>query len=365
MGAMTDQEIYTWPALTHALIKGRDLTSEEAWWAMQQIMRGDVDPVPLAGFLVALQSKGAVTHEVNALSSSMLEHSRIISAPTGAVDIVGTGGDGANTVNISTMASLVIRGAGIPVAKHGNRAVSSKSGSADVLEALGVRLNLPVEGVQRVLDEAGISFCFAQVFHPSMKHGAVARAGLKLPTVFNVLGPITNPAGVRAHSVGVAFEEMAPVIAGVFADRGASAIVMRGRDGLDELSIAAETDVWEVRDGSVTSHVVAPEDYGLSRARIDALRGGDPSYNAQVARDLLAGKTGPVRDAVVLNAASGIVAAEGLRESSDASPAFAERMLSAVKRAEDSLDSGSAKAALERWINVSQSVEIPAETLRS
>ncbi|WP_157457096.1 anthranilate phosphoribosyltransferase [Dermabacter vaginalis] len=355
MGAMTDQEIYTWPALTTALTKGRDLTSDEAWWAMGQVMRGKVDPVPLAGFLVALQAKGAVVHEANALASSMLEHSTTITAPQGAVDIVGTGGDGAHTVNVSTMASLVIRGAGIPVAKHGNRAVSSKSGSADVLEALGVRLDLPVAHVQRVLDEAGISFCFAQVFHPSMKHAAPARGGLKLPTVFNVLGPITNPAGVRAHSVGVAFEEMAPVIAGVFADRGASAVVVRGRDGLDELSIAVESDVWEVHGGIVTTHVVKPEDFGLSRASIDALRGGDPSYNAQVARDLLAGKTGPVRDAVVLNAASGIVAAEGLEQDSDACLAFMDRMRIAVKRAEASLDSGAAQAALDRWVTASQS----------
>ncbi len=353
---MTDQEIYTWPALTAALTQGRDLTSDEAWWAMGQVMRGEVDPIPLAGFLVALQAKGAVVHEVDALASSMLEHSTSIAAPAGAVDIVGTGGDGAHTVNVSTMASLVIRGAGIPVAKHGNRAVSSKSGSADVLEALGVRLDLPVDGVQRVLDEAGISFCFAQVFHPSMKYAMAARGGLKLPTVFNVLGPITNPAGVRAHSVGVAFESMAPVIAGVFADRGASAIVVRGRDGLDELSIAAESDVWEVQGGTITLHVVAPEDFGLTRASVDALRGGDPAFNAQVARDLLAGKTGPVRDAVVLNAASGIVAAEGLDTGADAGSAFTERMRVAVKRAEESLDSGAAQAALDRWVTVSRSV---------
>lgn len=356
MGAMTDQEIYTWPALTTALMQGRDLTSDEAWWAMGQVMRGEVDPIPLAGFLVALQAKGAVVHEVNALASSMLEHSTAITAPEGAVDIVGTGGDGAHTVNVSTMASLVIRGAGVPVAKHGNRAVSSKSGSADVLETLGVRLDLPVQSVQRVLDEAGISFCFAQVFHPSMKHAAAARGALKIPTAFNILGPITNPAGVCAHSVGVAFEEMAPVIAGVFADRGASAIVVRGRDGLDELSIAAESDVWEVRNGSVTTHVIAPEDFGLARASIDALRGGDPAYNAQVARDLLAGRKGPVRDAVVLNAASGIVAAEALEAGADACAAFTDRMRTAVKRAEESLDTGAAQAALDRWVRVSQSV---------
>ncbi|MCS6710485.1 anthranilate phosphoribosyltransferase [Brachybacterium sp. EF45031] len=353
----------SFPSLTASLLAGRDLTAEEAAWAMEEVMDGAAPSIALAGFLVALSAKGVVPRELAAFADAMIGHARRLPVDRHAVDIVGTGGDMAQTVNISTMASLVIAATGRRVVKHGNRASSSKSGSADVLEALGVRLDLEVDAVARMVEQVGITFAFAQVFHPSMRFAAEARKGLGVPTVFNVLGPITNPGRPRAGAVGVAAAPLAPIVAEVFASRGTSALVFRGQDGLDELSVAAASDVWEVRGGTVSHTVLDPEtDLGLQRSPLEALRGGTAEENAQVVRDLLAGRTGAVRDAVLLNAAAGIVAhdgiasqeaAEGGLPSSAEVPSLVERLRGAVAEGAAAIDSGAGDRLLTRWIEAS------------
>jgi anthranilate phosphoribosyltransferase len=261
------------------------------------------------------------------------------------LDIVGTGGDQLNTVNISTMAALVAAGAGAKVVKHGNRAASSSSGSADVLEALGVRLDLSIEQVARNAEEAGITFCFAQVFHPSFRHTAVPRRELAIPTAFNFLGPLTNPAQVQASAVGVAHARMAPLVAGVLARRGSRGLVFRGNDGLDELTTTGPSTVWEIRDGAVTELTFSPQDLGIGLATVEQLRGGDAQANAAVVREVLAGKEGPARDAVLLNAAAGLVAFDRTAEGP-----FLDRMQRAYARAAESIDSGAAAAVLDKWV---------------
>lgn len=357
----------SWPRITQSLVRGEDLPSRTAAWAMDEVMSGQATAVQLAGFLVALQAKGVTSAELAALAEVMVTHAREVRAPSRAVDIVGTGGDLAHTVNISTMAAMVIASTGRTVVKHGNRASSSASGSADVLEALGVRLDLPVEQVEALVAEVGMTFLFAQVFHPSMRFAAEARKGLGVPTVMNILGPITNPARPRASAVGVADPAVAPIVAGVFAERGASALVFRGQDGLDELSVAAPSDVWEVAGGEVVRHVLDPEALlGVPRAGWDALRGGTAEENAQVARDLFAGdregRMGPIRDAVQLNAAAGILAHDGIPAGPGETPApaattegsFEERYAAAFAVAGEALDAGGPAALVERWAAASQ-----------
>ncbi|GAB3592011.1 anthranilate phosphoribosyltransferase [Angustibacter peucedani] len=352
-GEAGSSEQTSWPALLHRLIGGGSLSSAETGWAMDRIMSGEATPVQVAGFLVALRAKGEDVDELTGLAQTMLEHAVPISVPGPAVDVVGTGGDRAHTVNISTMAALVVAGAGVRVVKHGNRAASSACGSADVLEALGVRLDLSPEAVAEVATTAGITFCFAQVFHPSFRHAAVARRELAVPTAFNFLGPLTNPARPRAAAVGVADRRMAPLVAGVLAGRGSSALVFRGDDGLDELTTSGPSTVWEVRGGQVAEHAFDPADIGVPRHDVSALRGADAPYNAGVARDLLAGTAGPVRDAVLLNAAAALVAADA---ADDATPAGAtdgglvERMAAAQLRAAAAVDSGAAAEVLDRWV---------------
>ncbi|MDO5661629.1 MAG: anthranilate phosphoribosyltransferase [Brachybacterium sp.] len=345
----------TWPALTLRLMRGEDLSAEGVAWAMGEVMTGSAVPVQLAGFLVALGAKGVRPHELGALADTMLEHAGALRAPDGAVDIVGTGGDMHHTVNISTMAALVIAATGRPVVKHGNRASSSKSGSADVLEELGVRLDMSIGDVERMAHEVGITFCFAQVFHPSMRHAVEARRGLALPTVFNVLGPITNPGRVQASAVGVADAAMAPVVAEVFASRGTSALVFRGREGLDELSVSGPSDLWEVTGGRVHQQVLDPSrDLDLDRHDLEALRGGTAAQNASIAREVFAGAPGAARDAVVLNAAAGIVAADAARtptapEEDTATPELVPRLRRAMDEARRALDDGAVETLLDRW----------------
>lgn len=335
----------SWPRLISALIKGTDLTADDTSWAMDRIMSGEATPAQIAGFLVALSAKGETVEELSGLVETMLLHANPISIAGEKLDIVGTGGDQLNTVNISSMAALVAAGAGAKVVKHGNRASSSSSGSADVLEALGVRLDLPIENVARNADEAGITFCFAQVFHPSFRHTAVPRRELAIPTAFNFLGPLTNPARVQASAVGVANARMAPLVAGVLARRGSRGLVFRGDDGLDELTTTGPSTVWEIRGGAVTEVGFSPEDLGIRLATVEQLRGGDANANAQVVRDVLAGKEGPARDAVLVNAAAGLVAFDTAAEGS-----FLERMRTAYRRAQESIDSGAAAAVLDKWV---------------
>ncbi|WNB84463.1 anthranilate phosphoribosyltransferase [Cellulomonas sp. ATA003] len=337
----------TWSGLLTGLVSGRDLTSEETSWAMGEVMAGSASPARLAAFLVALRGKGETVGELTALADTMLEHALRIEVPGRTVDLVGTGGDRAHTVNISTMAALVVAGTGTTVVKHGNRAASSSSGSADVLEALGIRLDQPVERVAQIAHEVGITFCFAGMFHPSMRHAAVVRRELGIATAFNFLGPMTNPAAPAATAVGVADPRMAPLIAGVFASRGTDALVFRGEDGLDELAPTARSRVWEVRDGVVTEEVLdSVADLGLAPAEVADLRGADAAYNADVARRLLDGEPGHVRDAVVLNAAAALVA-DGSLVATDGS--LAERLTAAMSVAAAAIDDGAAAGVLERW----------------
>lgn len=346
-------EAPTWSGLLAGLMTGTDLSQQEARWAMDRVMTGEVSPVQLAGFLVALRAKGETVEELAGLTHSMVEHAVRIDVPGPSVDIVGTGGDRAHTVNISTMASVVIAGAGLRVVKHGNRAASSSSGSADVLEELGIRLDHTPERVAQIAREAGITFCFAAAFHPSMRHAGVTRKELGVPTAFNFLGPLTNPAQPRAAAVGCADARMAPLMAGVFAERGKSALVFRGDEGLDELAATAGATVWEVSGGTVTEHRIDPaDDLGLTRIKVEDLRGHDAAYNAGVARAVLAGEAGPVRETVLLNAASGLVADGSLPGTG--SGTLAERLTAGIRLAAEAVDSGAAQTTLDRWIAASR-----------
>ncbi|MEU0118935.1 anthranilate phosphoribosyltransferase [Streptomyces bobili] len=336
----------SWPEVLNALLYGRDQSADATAWAMDRIMRGEATDAQIAAFVVALRAKGETVEEINGLVRAMYEHANVIEVPGATVDIVGTGGDGAKTVNISTMSSIVVAGTGVKVVKHGNRAASSASGASDVLEKLGVRLDLTPQRVAEVAEEAGITFCFAIKFHPALRHAGAARGQLGIRTVFNVLGPLTNPARVRAQAVGVADPRMAPIVAGVFAERGNSSLVFRGDDGLDELTTTSTSRVWVVRDGKVTEESFDPRDVGLRLVPVEALRGADAAYNAEVARRLLDGETGPVRDAVLLNSAAALVALE------PTGAPLAEQLRAGMARAAESLDSGAAKRTLDRWAAV-------------
>ncbi|MBW8737422.1 MAG: anthranilate phosphoribosyltransferase [Streptomyces turgidiscabies] len=341
--------VRSWPRMLNGLLDGHDLSAADTAWAMNLIMRGEATDAQIAGFVVALRAKGETVEEISGFVDAMYEHANVIEVPGPTVDIVGTGGDGANTVNISTMSAIVIAGTGAKVVKHGNRAASSASGASDVLGQLGVNLELTPKRVAEVAEEAGITFCFAAKFHPAMRHVGAARGQLGIRTVFNILGPLTNPARVRAQAVGVAHPRMAPIIAGVFAERGNSSLVFRGDDGLDELTITATSRVWVVRDGKVTEEAFDPRDVGIELVPVEALRGGDAAYNAAVARRLLDGETGPVRDAVLLNSAAALVAL-------DPGPgSLAEQIGAGMVKAAESIDSGAAKRTLERWAAASNS----------
>ncbi len=337
----------SWPVVLEGLLTGRDQSAEDTAWAMDRILRGEATDAQIAGFAVALRAKGETVEEISGLVRTMYEHANTIEVPGPSVDIVGTGGDGAKTVNISTMSAIVVAGTGAKVVKHGNRAASSASGASDVLEKLGVNLELTPRRVAEVAEEAGITFCFAVKFHPALRHVAAARKELGIRTTFNFLGPLTNPARVRAQATGVADARMAPIMAGVLAERGSSALVFRGDDGLDELTTTATSRVWVVRDGSVREEAFDPRDVGIDLVPVEALRGADASYNADVARRLLAGETGPVRDAVLLNSAAALTAL------APGAGTLAEQIRAGMEKAAEAIDSGEARRALERWIAVS------------
>jgi anthranilate phosphoribosyltransferase len=338
----------TWPSLLAKLLQGEALTSAETSWAMREVMTGEATPAQVAGFVIGLRAKGETPEEVAGLAEVMLEQAPYVDVPGRVVDTCGTGGDRAHTVNISTMAALVVAGAGVPVVKHGNRAASSACGSADLLEELGVVVDLPPAAIGPCLADAGIAFCFAPVFHPGMRYAALPRRELGVPTVFNVLGPLTNPARPAAQAVGVSDARLAPVMAGVLASRGADALVFRGDDGLDELTTTSTSTVWVVGAGAVTTEAFDPSSLGLERATLEQLRGADAAFNAGVVRDLLAGGTGPVRDAVLLNAAAAIAAYDG------GSADLVERLRSGFDRAAAALVDGRAAAQLDRWVQVSR-----------
>ncbi|BEP15394.1 anthranilate phosphoribosyltransferase [Acidothermaceae bacterium B102] len=340
----------TWPSLLTSLLHRENLTHAQSAWAMEQVMGGEATPSQIAGFAIALRAKGETPEEVEGLVGVMLRHAAPLQVTGPSVDTCGTGGDRAHTVNISSMAALVVAGVGVTVVKHGNRAASSSTGSADVLEELGVVVDLPPAQVARCIDTAGIGFCFAPVFHPALRFAGPSRRELGVATVFNFLGPLCNPAQPSAQAVGVYDARMAPVMAAVLARRGTSALVFRGDDGLDELSTATTSRVWLVRDGAVHESVLNPVELGIAKSPAEALRGGDRARNAEVVRELLAGQQGPVRDAVLLNAAAALVAATPGEGSLD------EQLIAGIARGAEALDSGAAAAALDRWVTMSKAL---------
>ena len=320
---------------------------------MDQVMTGAGTPAQIAAFGVSMRMKRPTPAEVRELADTMLGFARRVPTDvigTETVDVVGTGGDGAQTVNLSTMAAVVVAAAGIPVVKHGNRAASSKSGGADMLEALGLRIELGPEEVARCVSEVGIGFCFAPVFHPSYRYAGPPRREIGVPTVFNLLGPLTNPASPRAGLIGCAFGEMAEVMAGVFAARRASVLVVHGDDGLDELTTTTTSTIWRVQAGTIDKLTFDPLGFGFPRATVDELVGGDAETNAAEARKVFGGATGAVRDAVILNAAGAMVAHAGLSSHAEWLPSWED----GLRRAAEAIDSGAAQGLLDRWVRFTQ-----------
>jgi len=326
------------------LLQGTALNREQARTVMDQVMAGEATSAQIAGLLIALRARGEPVEEMTGFVESMRAHATPLEVPPGSIDTCGTGGDRAGTFNISTAAALVAAGAGIPVAKHGNRAASSRCGSADVLEALGVDITLDADGVRRCIDVAGMGFCFAPTFHPAMRHAGPARRELAVRTVFNVLGPLANPGRVKKQALGVGAPSLAPLMIRVLKDLGHErALVFYGEDGLDELTTTGPSRVFQLRNGKVDDFELDPKDLGLGRARADELKGGTPAENAALLRQVLNGDTGPRRDVVLLNAAAAILAA-----------GRAEDWPQAMDVARESLDSGRAAQVLSRLIETSR-----------
>lgn len=338
----------TWPEVLGLLAARRDLDADQTRWGMEQILAGEATPAQIAAFSVLLRAKGESPDELTAMLEVLLANATPLPLSGDGVDIVGTGGDRAGTVNISTMAGITAAGAGAKVLKHGNRAASSRSGAADCLEALGVNLTVEPGRQQHVLDTAGIVFLFAPMYHPSFRFAGPVRKEIGIPTLFNMLGPLGNPARPEAMAYGVADVQMAPLVAGVLARRGVRGLVFHGDDGLDELTTTTTSEVWVVRDGRVEETELDPTRLGLASATPDDLRGGDAAHNARVAREVLSGATGPVRDVVLLNAAAALVAYAGV----DDRP-LEEQFAAGIDRAARSIDGGSAIATLDTWIEVS------------
>ncbi|MFZ6005032.1 MAG: anthranilate phosphoribosyltransferase [Actinomycetota bacterium] len=335
-----------WPVVLGNLLDGVSLSREEARLTMSEILDGAASPAQIAAFIVALRMKGETVDELVGMVDAMLAAStRVVIDTTGpVVDIVGTGGDRAHTINVSTLSALVVAGAGGKVCKHGNRAASSACGAADLLEALGVAVDIGPEAVARCVTEAGMGFCFAPRYHPAMRHAGPSRRDLGIPTAFNILGPLSNPGRVQRYLIGVADERMATRMAGVLQANGAvRALIVHGGDGLDELTTTGPSSVVELNDGEISSWSVDPTDFGLARADREDLVGGDAQINAELARRVLAGEPGPHRDIVILNAGAGLVAA-GLEPGLGGGIAAAAR----------SIDSGAAVKALHDLVAVSQ-----------
>ncbi len=330
-----------------ALVQRQDLSAGQTAWAMGEILEGAATPAQIAGLAVALRAKGETIDEVTGLLDAMYAVATPLTIPGRALDVVGTGGDRSMSVNISTMAAIVAAGGGARVVKHGNRSASSAAGSADVLEALGIRLDLPPDRVARLAEQVGITFCFAAAFHPALRHAAVPRRELGIATTFNFLGPLANPVRPAAQAIGCADLRMAPIMAGVLARRGVDAWVFRGDDGLDELTTTTTSQAWLVHDGIVTPTTIDPSALGIAASRPEDLRGGDVRHNADVVRRVLAGEAGPVRDAVLLNAAAALAVYD------EPSAAAEEALPAALARAAEAVDSGAAQAVLDRWVEAS------------
>lgn len=345
MGAL--EEFGGWPTLLGRLVDGRDLGAAEASAALAAVLAGEATPAQTAGFIVALRQKGETVEELDGLVAAMLDAASPLSLPAGAVDIVGTGGSPrrrTRALNVSTMASIVAAAAGATVCKHGNLRASSTSGSFDLLAALGVNYDLPPERVSEIVAEVGVGFCFARAFHPAMRHAGPVRAELGIPTVFNVLGPLSHPGQVTRQVLGVGDPRLLDLVAGVLASRSADhALVVHGADHLDEISLSGPTHVREVRNGEVVgSYDIAPSDVGLDVVDEDDMPGGTPDENARIARSVFAGTAGPARDIVTMNAGAGLYVA-----------GVADSLAAGVTAAAEALEAGRAASTLERLIGAS------------
>lgn len=349
-------ERFTWPDLLSSLLAGDDLSVSESTWAMRQVMAGEATPSQLAGFLIALRAKGETVEEIVGFRDAILEAAVPLPVRAEVLDIVGTGGDRFGTVNVSTMAAIVAAASGVPVVKHGNRAASSASGSSDVLSSLGIALTLAPDKVAETLERTGITFAFASAFHPGFRHAGPTRAELGVPTVFNFLGPLCNPARAEANAVGVAHLDRVPLITGVFRTRGATALVFRGDDGLDELTTTGHSRLWEISRGDVHEHDLDPRDLGIPLADIDDLLGGTPDHNAEVVRRVLGGETGAVRDIVLLNAAAGLVSYRLFQDAAQVQRPILERLAEAMADAAGAIDDGRAAAKLDDWVETSKAL---------
>lgn len=329
------------------IVEGGSLDAAEAERLMASVMAGEVSPALLAALLTALRMKGESDEEVLGFARAMRAAAVPVTAPPDTIDTCGTGGDASNSFNISTGSAIVAAAAGVTVAKHGNRSASSRCGSADVLEALGVKIAVTAEQAERCLERVGIAFLFAPAFHPAMRHAGPTRGEIGIRTVFNILGPLSSPARVKRQALGVARPELAPRMAAILGGLGCErAFVFHGSDGLDEITLAGPTTVHNLRGGTVTSYEIAPEDLGLSRAPSDALAGGGPEENAAILRSLFAGETGPKRDALLANAAAGLVVA-----------GKADDLSAGVKLAAEVIDSGAAAAKVDEFAAFTQTFE--------
>lgn len=343
-----ERPVSMWGEVLTRLVSGQDLDDATTAEVMASIMNGEATPSQVAGFLMALRAKGETAAEIAGLVRGMRAFALSVDVEGPVVDTCGTGGDRAGTFNVSTVSALVAAGAGARVAKHGNRAASGRCGSADLLEAWGVVIDLPPAAVRTCIEQVGIGFCFAPTFHPAMRHAMIPRRELGVPTVFNFLGPLTNPARAQHQTIGVSDAAMASKMADVLAQLGTRhALVFHGADGLDELTTTGPSTVWEVRNGAVTTTQFDPAALGLPTTTLAALRGGDVEQNRAIADDILAGAKGPPRDIVVLGAAAALLAADQTTDWAQA--------LDASRRA---IDSGAAKDLLQRWITLSQQLAV-------
>ncbi len=341
----------SWDLIHKSLSDKSDLSSEQITWAMSQILEGKASNDEIKQFLTGLKAKGESAAEVEALVAQMYSYSAAINIAERSVDTVGTGGDGANTINISTAAAIVTNAAGARVVKHGNRAASSKSGSADLLEALGIKIDLTGAEVEQTVYKIGIGFCFAPVFHSSMKHAASARKELGVPTVFNILGPLANPAKPVACAIGVARAELLSLMAQVLLDQGKEGFVFRGDDGLDEVSLSTTTQVIQISDGKLTESVFNPADLGIASAPISELAGGDSAYNAQMTLKIFSGEKGAMRDAVTLNAAFAIAAFKA-----DFNLPLQTQIANGFVLANKAIDSGAALSVVKKWAELTNEI---------
>ncbi|HNA98150.1 MAG TPA: anthranilate phosphoribosyltransferase [Marmoricola sp.] len=339
---------FGWPEVLASLVDRRDLDATATNWAMGEILSGNATDAQIAGFAIGLRSKGETTSEVEGLVNAMYDAATPLEIPGRLLDVVGTGGDRSFSVNVSTMSAIVAAGAGAKVVKHGNRSASSKAGTADVLEELGVRLDLSPAQVASAADQVGITFCFAAAFHPALRFAAQARGQLGVGTTFNFLGPLANPAKPQAQAIGCADPRMLSVMSGVFARRGVDALVFRGDDGLDELTTTTTSTVHAVTDGQVEVFTLDATELGLARSQPEDLRGGDVQFNAQVVRDLLAGERGAVRDAVLLNAGAALAVYQA------GTGSWPERIAAGLEQAAGAIDSGAAATKLKDWVDTTK-----------